>query len=112
MFFGARHLHPERSYAGGRDDLRLWIGDSLLRGGNGVCTGEARSLARGLHLVALIDRALRILRADRGANSPDASDMEIARVDDLIEAVGDESSCGRAEKPTAQPSRLCSERAE
>src|SRR4029453_2571977 len=38
--------------------------------------------------------------------------MEIARVDDLVEAVGDESCCGHAEQPTAQPSRLCSERAE
>ena len=46
------------------------------------------------------------------AVSPDGSDMEITGVDDLVEAVGDETCCRHAEKPTAQPSRLCSERAE
>jgi len=64
------------------------------------------SLASGVHVCPSNSHGF------TGAVSPDASDMEIARVDDLIEAVGDESSCGRAEKPTAQPSRLCSERAE
>ena len=43
--------------------------------------------------------------------SPDASDMEIARVEDFVEAVRDEPCCRHAEKPTAQRSRLCSERA-
>ena len=33
------------------------------------------------------------------------SDVQIARVDDLVEAVGDETSCCHAEKRAAQPSR-------
>jgi hypothetical protein len=37
---------------------------------------------------------------------PDASNLQIARVDDLVEAVGNEPCCRQAEKPTAQPSRL------
>jgi hypothetical protein len=52
------------------------------------------------------------LRIRRSQRSADASDVEIARVDDLVEAEGDESCCRHAEKPTAQPSRLCSEGAE
>jgi hypothetical protein len=35
--------------------------------------------------------------------------VQIARVDDLVEAVGDETCCCHAEKPAAQPSRLRSE---
>ena len=34
------------------------------------------------------------------------SDVQIARVDDLVEAVGDETCCCHAEKPAAHPSRL------
>ena len=52
------------------------------------------------------------LRARRCQRSADASDVEIARVDDLVDAEGDESCCRHAEEPTAQPARLCSEGAE
>jgi hypothetical protein len=48
----------------------------------------------------------------RCRGSADAPDVQIARVDDLVEAVGDETCCRHAQKPTAQHSRLVSEGAE
>jgi hypothetical protein len=53
-----------------------------------------------------------ITRQEARDRSALASDVQIARVDDLVEAVGDETCCCHAEKPPAQPSRLCGEDAQ
>jgi hypothetical protein len=74
-------------------------GDVLVRG------ARRMSFASGVHVCPSNSHGF------TGAVSPDASDMEIARMDDLEEAVGDEARGRYAQKPTAQPSRLCSERA-
>ena len=73
---------------------------------NSVRCSRRMSLASGGHICPDSSHGL------TGAVLPDASDTEIARVDDLVEAVRDETCCRHPEKPTAQPSRLRSERAE
>jgi hypothetical protein len=64
---------------------------------------------RGLSLDASLDAVGRfalITSQEALHRSALESDVQIARVDDLVEAVGDETCCCHAEKPAAQPSHL------
>jgi hypothetical protein len=87
--------------------LILWLTGNL--GGGPMMRWRPVTISFHARLHIVVRSASATLAVHRSALD---SDVQIARVDDLVEAVGDETCCCHAEKPAAHPSRLCGEDAQ